>query len=124
MQSEAALARVILSYAELGPKKNISYCQVHLNRLSDRGIFPPKVRIGPNRTGYYEDQVDLFLATRPPVGEAAPVLWPPKAPPKGRGQAAGARSPGRPRGSKVVNGRLVLPDAVSAALAAKEAGDG
>jgi hypothetical protein len=39
--------RRILFYKQLKPKKNIPYGQIHLNRMSDKGYFPKKVRLGP-----------------------------------------------------------------------------
>jgi prophage regulatory protein len=115
--------RKILRYPDLKPEKGIDYTPVHLNRMEDAGTFPPKVRFSANKSGWYEDQIDLWLATRPSSFEPIPVLWPVRGrPPKGRGSPGGAAAPGRPRGSRVIRGRLVLAEDVPAALAAMRDG--
>jgi hypothetical protein len=86
------------------------------NGQIDAGTFPPPVRLSANRIAWKASDLEIWKATRPTAHEPAPVLWPPRAvPPKGRGGASGC-APGRPRGSKVVDGRLVFrPDDQTAA---------
>lgn len=37
-------------------------------RLERKGLFPVRVQISPNRVGWYSDEVDEWLETRPRVG--------------------------------------------------------
>jgi predicted DNA-binding transcriptional regulator AlpA len=114
--------RRFITYPELKPLKNIDFSRVHINRMTDAGTWPPAWRISENRIAWDEDEVDRFLATRPPAGEPVPVLWPPRITPRGWGQAntIGVTKPvGRPRGSRVIGGRLYRAEE----LAARGVGD-
>ena len=50
--------------------------RVHVSRLASQGLYPPAYAISGNRVGWREDDVALFLASRPPVGQPLPQLWP------------------------------------------------
>jgi predicted DNA-binding transcriptional regulator AlpA len=100
--------------------KGVTYTRVHWNRLIDQGKAPPPYVISDNTLGWDEADIDLYLNSRPLRGLPVPVLWSPRATPvKGRGQPGGsAKSPGRPRGSRMIGGRLVRAEDLPAALAA------
>ena len=40
--------------------------------LQQRGIFPQSIKIGPKATGWYEDEVQNCIETRPRTGETGP----------------------------------------------------
>lgn len=42
-----------------------------LYRLEAAGKFPKRVRLGENSTGWYEDEIDEWLASRPRVADVA-----------------------------------------------------
>lgn len=52
----------IITHRELKPKKGIDYSRVHLARLEKAGKFPKKVKYGPGRVGYIEEEIDAHLA--------------------------------------------------------------
>jgi Prophage CP4-57 regulatory protein (AlpA) len=79
------------------------------NGQIDAGTFPPPVRLSANRIAWKASDLELWKLTRPAAHEPAPVLWPPRAGQKGRGGRSG-HAPGRPRGSKVIDGRLVTSE--------------
>ncbi len=54
----------VLSKAELREKKGIPYSRVHLDRLVKAGRFPAPIKLGANRIGFIEDEIDEFLARR------------------------------------------------------------
>jgi predicted DNA-binding transcriptional regulator AlpA len=92
-------------------EQGINYTRVHLNRLMDRGLFPPAIRLSPNRIVWRQADIDRFKASRPTSCESAPVLWPVRKPKKGRGQTASCSEPvGRKPGSRVVGGKVVMPE--------------
>jgi hypothetical protein len=96
-------------------------CRVTVGRWIDAGTFPPPIRISGNIVAWTESSLQLWRASRPSAGEPVPVLWKAGAMPKNRGQHGGAPADGRtgrPRGSKVIGGKLVLPADVPATLAA------
>jgi predicted DNA-binding transcriptional regulator AlpA len=79
-----------------------------LNGWIDAGTFPPPVRLSANRIAWRASDLQRWKDTRPAAHEPAPVLWPPRAAAqKGRGGSSG-HAPGRPRGSRVINGKLEL----------------
>ena len=51
-------AKRLLTFPELRTKKGIPYTRQHLSRLEKKGLFPSRVRIGDNRVGWLEDEID------------------------------------------------------------------
>ena len=43
-----------------------------IDRLEADGKFPQRVQLGENSVGWYEDEVDQWITTRPRGGVAAP----------------------------------------------------
>jgi hypothetical protein len=99
--------------------------RITVNRWSDNGTFPAPDRVSENRVAWAAEKLERWRATRPAPGEPVPVLWPVRASPRGRGQHNGKQyfGKGRPRGSKVIGGRVVRAEDVPAALAALAGGD-
>jgi predicted DNA-binding transcriptional regulator AlpA len=97
----------LISYAELATL-GISYTRVHLSRLERLGQFPRAIWLGPNRKFWFASDVERYLAQRP---TERPPLKPlhPEIPPKPKG---------RKRGSRLVDGKVVLPEPALAALGA------
>ena len=94
------------------PAYGITFTGRHLNTMSDAGLFPAPVRISANRIAYLENEIEIFIKTRPKHGEPLPVLWDVKSAPRGRGQMTFTDKPvGRRPGGRVINGRYVLPEA-------------
>jgi prophage regulatory protein len=54
----------LLSYDELRPQKGIPYSKVHLWRLEREGKFPRRVKLGENRHGWLESEIDDWIAER------------------------------------------------------------
>ena len=44
--------------------RGIHYCDVHLRRLESAGKFPKRVKIGDNRVGWVEEEIDAHQAAR------------------------------------------------------------
>jgi predicted DNA-binding transcriptional regulator AlpA len=110
---------VFITFPELRDH-GIRASRVSVNKWMDLGIFPPSIRISPNRVGWSIFSIELFKASRPDAREPAPRLWPPRERPVK--PVDPAKPVGRPRGSKVVRGpdgrrRLVRPEEL------REAGD-
>jgi predicted DNA-binding transcriptional regulator AlpA len=40
------------------------YSNTHCLRLERVGRFPQRIHLGPTRVGYYEDEIDEWIATR------------------------------------------------------------
>jgi hypothetical protein len=99
--------------------------RITVNRWIDDGTFPAPDRISANRLAWDTRKLLQFRATRPAPGEPVPVLWPAQVMPRGRGQHGRKQyfGKGRPRGSKVIGGRVVRAEDVPAALAAVAGGD-
>jgi prophage regulatory protein len=53
----------LLIYEDLRPK-GIPYSKVQLWRLEKLGKFPKRVRIGPARHGWSEDEIEAWIAAR------------------------------------------------------------
>src|SRR5262245_2134502 len=51
----------LLSIDELKPAKGISFSKPHLYRLIKAGRFPKPVKIGENRNGFVESEIDAWL---------------------------------------------------------------
>jgi len=54
----------ILSRAQLQSEKGIPYSNGYLIRLERENRFPKRVRFGPKRRGWIEDEIDSYLAER------------------------------------------------------------
>ncbi|SIT53161.1 Prophage CP4-57 regulatory [Mesorhizobium prunaredense] len=54
----------LLSTADLKPVKGIRYSRVHINRLVKAGLFPKPVKIGPNCSGFVEEEIDAWLQAK------------------------------------------------------------
>jgi hypothetical protein len=106
------------TFAELYPRWiPRPFRRITITRWIDQGIFPPAARISGNRIAWSETELLRFEATRPPTDQKPPVLWPARAMPLGRGQHGTEKhyfGRGRKRGSRVVAGRVVPPEAMAA----------
>ena len=60
----ASIRRRIVTYPELDPKFGLKYSYVNICRLEKAGRFPKKVRISPNRVGWFEDELLQMLEER------------------------------------------------------------
>ncbi|MCK1313719.1 AlpA family phage regulatory protein [Bradyrhizobium sp. 23] len=54
----------LLSYAELGSARGITFSRRHLRRLEDQKQFPRRVALGENRIGWVETEIDEWLAAK------------------------------------------------------------
>ena len=45
-------------------KEKVLYSPQHIARLEKAGKFPPRVRIGPNRVGWVESEVEEWIRQR------------------------------------------------------------
>ncbi|WP_354244953.1 AlpA family phage regulatory protein [Bradyrhizobium sp. LA2.1] len=54
----------ILSYAELSSARGITFSRRHLQRLEDGKKFPMRVRLGENRIGWVETEIDEWLSAK------------------------------------------------------------
>jgi len=54
-------------YSDLGPQKGITYTRVHLRRLIKAGRFPIPRQLSAGRIGFVEEEIDEWIASRPPV---------------------------------------------------------
>jgi len=61
----------LLSYDELKPLKGVPYSKVQLWRKEKVGDFPKRVRIGGNRHGWLEREIDDWIASRVAARDAA-----------------------------------------------------
>jgi hypothetical protein len=92
------------------PNYGITFTGRHLNTMSDAELFPSPVRISANRIAYLENEIEIFIKTRPKHGEPLPVLWDVKSAVRGRGQMTFTDKPvGRRPGGRVIDGRYVMP---------------
>lgn len=55
-----------LTFQEL-KGRGILYCRQHLPRMEKAGQFPTRRRIGPNRVGWLEAEIDQWLRSRPSI---------------------------------------------------------
>ena len=53
----------MIRIAQLTEKLNVSRSTVY--RLEESGELPPRRRISPNASGWIEEEIDEFIATRP-----------------------------------------------------------
>jgi len=68
---------MLLNFNELKSKKGIPYTRVHIGRLENKGQFPKRVKIGSNRVGWVEQEIDAMIqakmnARMPPPPIASP----------------------------------------------------
>ena len=52
----------ILSFPELKTAKGIFYSRSQIDRKEAAGEFPRRVRLGPNRVGFLECEIDAWIA--------------------------------------------------------------
>jgi predicted DNA-binding transcriptional regulator AlpA len=52
----------ILNYSDLKPQKGIAYSKVQIWRLEKQNKFPHRVRLGPARHGWIEEELDAWMA--------------------------------------------------------------
>lgn len=57
--------KAIIRLALVQKKTSLSRSTIY--RLEAQGKFPTRVRLGENSTGYYESEIDAWLASRPRV---------------------------------------------------------
>lgn len=48
-------------------KRKTDFSRSTIYRLEAQGNFPARVRLGENSVGWYEDEIDAWLANRPRV---------------------------------------------------------
>ncbi|MFO1036310.1 MAG: AlpA family phage regulatory protein [Geminicoccaceae bacterium] len=48
--------------------ERVPYTRQHLSRLEKAGSFPRRVQIGPNSVGWFEHEVEEWLANLPRAG--------------------------------------------------------
>jgi prophage regulatory protein len=63
------MSRRIIRRAEVKRRTSLSF--VHIWRLEKRNEFPARVQLGPNSVGWYEDEVDAWVASRIRAGGRA-----------------------------------------------------
>ena len=51
----------LLSFAELKTVKGVPYSRPHLYRLIKAGKFPTPIKIGENRVGFSDSEIDAHL---------------------------------------------------------------
>jgi prophage regulatory protein len=71
--------RVILRDPEV--KKRTKLSRVQRWRRVRKGTFPAPIQLGPNSIGWFEDEIDAWLAARPRVQYAVPNFEPTALPP-------------------------------------------
>jgi prophage regulatory protein len=53
----------VITWKEL--KSRIPYSRTHIARLEKLGLFPRRIKLGRRRTGWWESEIDEWLASRP-----------------------------------------------------------
>jgi hypothetical protein len=102
------VSEVFVPYADLPAHGINPPCRVHLTRQVRSGLFPAPVQISANRIAWRLSDLEQRKASRPIAKSSLPR--------EGRGKG------GRPRGSRVINGKLFGPDQL-AAMSKAEAGE-
>ena len=46
------------------PEKGITYCNYYLLRLESEGRFPKRIRLSERKVGWYEHEIDAWIAAR------------------------------------------------------------
>lgn len=57
------MARRVIRLKEVMDQTGLSRSTIFA--LQKQGIFPPSIKIGPKAAGWYEDEVQHYLKTRP-----------------------------------------------------------
>ena len=57
-------ARKLVSFAELKPTFGISYSRRHIFTIEGEGKFPRRIRIGANRVGWLEHEIEAWIDSR------------------------------------------------------------
>ena len=65
------MPRKLMTLKELKTVYGIPFSNTHLKRLEDAGEFPKRVRLGRWRVGWYADEIDAWMASRPRGSPAA-----------------------------------------------------
>ena len=60
------MSRRVLRLQDVKEATGLSRSSIYA--LQQRGIFPQSIRIGPKATGWYEDEVQNYIETRPRTG--------------------------------------------------------
>ena len=55
-------------------KKLVPYSFTHIGRLERRGLFPKRVRLGPNRVGWLLSEIQAWIEGRKAARDALPGL--------------------------------------------------
>ena len=63
---EKPTIRRVIRLPEVMRQIGLSKSEIHA--LMTRGLFPQSIKIGPRATGWFEDEVQHYLATRPRSG--------------------------------------------------------
>lgn len=63
----------ILAFEELRTAKGIPYSKVHIWRLEKAHKFPKRVRLGENRHGWLDHEIDQWLEGRIAERDALPA---------------------------------------------------
>mgnify|MGYP005663931563 CR=1 FL=1 len=61
----------------IGPKqteKRVGFSRSTMWREEKAGRFPQRVQISPNRVGWFEDEIDEFIESRPRIGSSREVV--------------------------------------------------
>ena len=61
------MSRRVLRLQDVKEATGLSRSSIYA--LQQRGIFPQSIRIGPKATGWYEDEVQNYIETRPRTGD-------------------------------------------------------
>ena len=57
------MSRRVLRLKDVKEATGLSRSSIYA--LQQRGIFPQSIRVGPKATGWYEDEVQNYIETRP-----------------------------------------------------------
>jgi prophage regulatory protein len=57
-------------------RDRVPFSDVHIARLEGRGLFPRRIRLGANRVGWLEHEIDEWLAARAAERDSAPPAEP------------------------------------------------
>jgi prophage regulatory protein len=63
--------RILLSLRQVIERTGLSGTTIW--RMENRGEFPARVQISENRVGWYEDEIDEFIDSRPRVAVAGEI---------------------------------------------------